>query len=237
MEFFREEGYTPSTKILIFDRKQLTALLICTLLSAGALYYASKADKFSALCLLRVLSSVNLAFILLRLSNYIFILKNFHADYSLPLHLCSFNVLLCFAAAWSLRPFLLDFVYAISPVAAAFALICPESDAARYPRFNFRCLEYYYSHTCLILTPLIPVLFLDFTPSLAYFPACMALLGGMLLLAGGVNALTGGNYMFLSYGPSGTPLSFLEKKLGKLLYRGILIALFVCLYLLMHLFA
>ena len=234
MDFLKEEGYVPSKQIGIFDKKQIIALTIAFCISMILLTVMSFLDRSVNLLILRVCVTFNLAVVVLRISNYIFVQKNFRADYALPFHLCSYNVFLSFIAAWTLNPYLLDFIFSMSPFAALSALIFPESLAGRYPHLNFRSIEYYTSHTLLIIAPLFPVLFLGFAPSIKYFPFFGIIFSGLLLMAGIANYMSKGNYMFLSHAPSKTPLKMIEAKAGILVYRLALIAIFVFLYFLMH---
>lgn len=234
MDFLKEEGYIPSTQIGIFDKKQIIALAISFCASIILLTVMSFMGRSVNLLIFRVCVTFNLAVVVLRISNYIFVQKNFRADYALPFHLCSYNVFLSVIAAWTLNPYLLDFIFAMSPFAALSALLFPESLAGRYPHLNFRSIEYYTSHTLLIISPLFPVLFLGFTPNIKYFPFFGIIFCVLLLMAGTANYMTKGNYMFLSHAPSKTPLKMIEAKSGILLYRIVLIAIFLFLYFLMH---
>ncbi len=235
MKFLKEEGYQSSDRIFIFDKKQINALIFCLIGSLVLFYVMSKSSYKSNDVIFKTLATLNLTVIFLRVLNYIIFQKTFKANYALPLHLCSYNVLLCFFAAWTMNAAVLDFIYAMSPMAALLALIFPESDAAKYPHFNFRSIEYYYSHTCLIITPLIPVFFFGFKPDLKYFSAFIIIFSVMIILAGFTDYITDGNYMFLCYGPEKTPLKIIEEKFGKTLYRIALILLFTILYFIMHL--
>ena len=235
MDFLKEEGYVPSTQIGIFDKKQIIALMIACSASAILLIVMFFMDRSVNLLIFRVSVSFNLAVVVLRISNYIFVQKNFRADYALPFHLCSYNVFLSVIAAWTLNPYLMDFIFSMSPFAALSALLFPESLAGRYPHLNFRSIEYYTSHTLLIIAPLFPVFFLGFVPSIKYFPFFVVIFAILLLMAGTANYMTKGNYMFLSHAPSKTPLKMIEAKAGILLYRIVLIIIFLFLYFLMHL--
>ncbi|MBE6039298.1 MAG: hypothetical protein E7218_08935 [Anaerofustis stercorihominis] len=236
--FFEEKGYTPSSKILIFDKKQLRALLICIAFAAMSSFLAAKLDDRQTYILILTLAAINLFMIMLRLINYIFIIKKFDPASSLPLHFCSFNVMLCFVGVVFNVPALMDYVFAISPVMALIALICPESDAAKYPHArSFRCWEYYYSHTCLILVPILSAKYLDFSPSIEYLPYCAGLFIGTMLVASVVNYYTKGNYMYISRAPHGTPFVAIERLTGKTIYRIILICGVIALYFIAHLTA
>ena len=94
MDFLKEEGYVPSTQIGIFDKKQIIALMIACSASAILLIVMFFMDRSVNLLIFRVSVSFNLAVVVLRISNYIFVQKNFRADYALPFHLCSYKCIL-----------------------------------------------------------------------------------------------------------------------------------------------
>jgi hypothetical integral membrane protein (TIGR02206 family) len=236
MKFFKEEGYTASQKLLLFDKKQLIALLFCIVGSVILFFVMNHSSEKTNLILYRTCVSLNLAIITMRICNYAFIQKNFHWDYGLPFHLCSYNVILCFLAAWTLQPAFMDIVFALSPLPALSALLFPESDAAKYPYFNFRCIEYYLSHTFLVITPFLPICYFGFRPSPVYFSYFIGIFLLMILLAGIVDYFTHGNYMYLNHAPHGTPLVSVETKCGKTVYRILLLSGLIVLYFLMHLF-
>ncbi len=236
MDFFKEDNYTPSHKIGIFDKKQLGFLSISVFFMAAMLIICRVGGKEISLAVYRILASLNLFFIFGRLGNYIFIQKNFKADYSLPFHICSFNVIICFLAAVTMNGGFMDYVYAMSPLSAVMALLTPESAAARYPYFNFRSIEYYFSHSCLIVVPLIPLLFFGFRPSFSYFIYFAVIFAVSYVIASALNLFAGGNYMYINHGPAHTPLEKIEKKTDKTFYRIMMIAVYVFLYVLMHLF-
>lgn len=234
--FFEEKGFTPSKKILIFDLKQLSALIICGVFSAVMIMTASRLDEKGAYNLMLILSTLNLCMITLRVINYKYIIKNFDPSSGLPLHFCSFNVILCFAGVVFKLDAVLDFVFSVSPVMAFIALIMPEGDAGKYPHFGcFRCYEYYFSHTCLILVPFLAAKYLDFTPSLEYTLPCAFIFVIMLAAGATANYFTKGNYMYIAHAPHISAAVAVEKAVGKPVYRMILISAIMLLYFVSHL--
>ncbi len=95
-----------------------------------------------------------------------------------------FQCSIVFYCCMDKKSYLYDFLFAISPFAALSALLFPDIEAARYPHFNFRSIEFYTSHTLLILMPLIPVLYFGFRPSLCICAASGLILLIMLFVAG-----------------------------------------------------
>lgn len=233
--FFEEKGYTPSKKILIFDLKQLSAIGICVVFSVIMMHIASKLDYISTYNLILILASLNLFVITLKIINYKFIIHKFDPASSLPLHFCSFNVILSFIGVVFKNYAVLDFVFSVSPVMALIALIMPEGDAGKYPHFgSFRCYEYYYSHTCLILVPVLAAKYLDFSPSFEYMPMCAVLFVIMLTVGATANYFTKGNYMYISRAPHISIVVAVEKAVGRTVYRMILISAIILLYFVSH---
>ena len=237
MKFLKEEGFNPSHKIFLFDKKQIVALTFSFGASIVVLIIMFFFREQVNLTIFRGLATFDLILLLFRLTNYKFLQKTFTLSASLPLHLCNFNLVLCFVAAWSQNIYLYDFLFSLSPFAALAALLFPDIEAARYPHFNFRSLEYYISHTLLILMPIMPVLYLGFRPSLSYASQSGVIFLSMLMVAGIAVHLTDGNYVFLNEAPDKTPLKAIENRYGVKIYRMSLIASFVFIYLLMHFIA
>lgn len=237
MKFLKEEGFRPSRKIFLFDRKQIVALTFSTGASIILLIVMFFFQAQVNLTIFRVLATFDLILLLFRLTNYKFLQKTFTLSASLPLHLCNFNLLLCFVAAWYQNIYLYDFLFSLSPFAAMAALLFPDIEAARYPHFNFRSIEFYVSHTLLVLMPIIPVLYLGFRPSLSYASQSGVIFLSMLMVAGIAVHLTDGNYMFLNEAPDKTPLKAIENRYGIKIYRISLIASFIFIYFLMHFIA
>lgn len=216
--------------------KQLTALLLCGAFSAVMIFISSRLNDKDTYSLILILSSLNLFMITLRIINYKYIIKNFDPSSGLPLHFCSFNVILCFIGVVFRLDAVLDFVFSVSPVMALIALVMPEGEAGRYPHFKcFRCYEYYFSHTCLILVPFLAAKYLDFTPSLDYMLPCAFIFGIMLTVGAVANYFTKGNYMYISRAPHISVVVAVEKAVGTVVYRAILIGAIMLLYFVSHL--
>ena len=235
MNFLKEEGFEPSKKIFLFDRKQLFAFAVCAVAAAALFFVLNTLELSARTAVIKIICMLNLGFLLFRLANYIFIQKNFDPSKMLPFHLCGFNVMLCAAAALTGNGVLIDIAFGLSPLPALCALIFPETDAAKYPSFKFRSIEYYFSHLTLIIAPLYMVRFLEHKPDIASFPSMTAVLAGMLIIAAAVNVAAKGNYMYVDHGPESTPLEFLNAKTGNFLYRVIIIALFMFSFVITHL--
>ncbi len=234
IDFIKEEGYKPSKKIGIFDKRQLFALAICVTASAFLFALMANFSRGVNVCIFKVLAAVNLFFLLNRQFVRKLILKNYDAKTILPLHLCSLNVIILFIGAFSRNDILLNYVFAASPIPALSALLFPECDAARFPKFNLRCIEYYTSHTLLAILPIISVAFTGFVPSISRYLYCLLLFAALWALIALVNARLESNYMYICFGPDHTPLKTAEKKFGKTGYRLMLFVFFSVLFLAMN---
>lgn len=234
MNFFKEEGYLPSKRIGKFDKRQLLALTICAIASAFLFTLMKNNDKDVNAGLFRILASVNLFFLINRQFVKKFILNDYETKTILPLHFCSLNLIIMFIAAFTSNDILLNYIYAASPIPALSALLFPEADAARFPKFNLRCIEYYTCHTLLVIIPLITVIYLDFIPRISsYFP-CMLIFVAFWVFIALVNTGLKSNYMYICYGPDHTPLKTIEKKFGKIVYRLMLFMFFTVLFFIMN---
>lgn len=126
----------------------------------------------------------------------------------LPLHLCSMAGLLTLPMLLSGRRALWHLsLYAGVPGALA-ALLFPAVLQTPWPHTT--ALAFHLMHCMVVLAPFLP-LALGRTPSPWGAASAFVLLALAACLAGGVNALTGGNYLFLHGPVAGTPLEALAR--------------------------
>jgi hypothetical integral membrane protein (TIGR02206 family) len=234
LNFLNEEGCKPLKKMLFFDIAQLYAVGLSALFAIGVYILLSLCGMPKRAAILKILCSINFAFLILRILNHKYVLKNFDAAQQLPFHVCGFSVILCLAAVFSGSEAITDIAFGLAPIGALMALAFPEANAAKYPRIKFRAIEYYYSHTNLFITPVFACKFLGFTPSVSYFPKFLICLGSMLVIAWAANRDTGGNYMYLSRAPSSAPLEYVERRFGRGAYRFALLIALASFYGIMH---
>lgn len=234
LDFLTESGFAPTKKYLLFDGQHIFALFLSCVYGVLLAISLSLLSARGRWLVLIIIACLNTALLFLRLANYIRIQGRLQKDTQLPFHLCGMNVILMNIAILSASPALISVAFGLSPLPALSAILFPESDAARYPRFKFRSLEYFFSHSNLILLPIYAVVFLDYEPSLAYFPAFAGVLFLMSVVAAFVNRKADGNYMFLAWGPEGTPLAFLHAKAGTAVYRIFMFALITAAYMLSY---
>lgn len=126
----------------------------------------------------------------------------------LPLHLCSLAGLLTLPMLLSNRRALWHFALYAGVPGALGALLFPAVLQTPWPRAT--ALAFHLMHCMIALAPFLP-LALGKTPSLWGAATAFGLLLLIACLAGGVNALTCGNYLFLRGPVPGTPLEALAR--------------------------
>jgi uncharacterized membrane protein YwaF len=233
IKFIKEEGYTPSGKIGIFDKRQLYALAICTVASVFLFAFMANAGAAVNGYIFKILAGLNLFFLVSRQ-----FIRKISGDYNcqtiLPLHYCSLNVFILFIAALTSSDILLNYGFAASPLPALSALMFPEADAARFPKFNLRSIEYYTSHTLLVILPVISVAYTGFVPRISSYLPCVLIFAALWFFVVLVNKKLKSNYMYICFGPDHTPLKTAEEKFGKIGYRIMLFTFFSVLFFAMN---
>lgn len=132
-------------------------------------------------------------------------------DY-LPLHLCSINIFII--AYHALRPgkMLDNFLYIICIPGALAALLFP--GWTPLPGYNLLNIHSFTVHILLAAYPIMLLAGGDIVPDIRYLPHCLALLGGLALVAQCANLLLGTNFMFLMFAAEGNPLRFFQEAFG-----------------------
>lgn len=139
----------------------------------------------------------------------------FQPDF-LPLHLCSINIFVILADAFTrettrCKNALREILFAICMPGAFFALLFP--GWAYLPIKNALCIHSFLAHILLFLYPFL-LLLGGFTPKLSRFlkalPFCLPVVGAVYFM----NLRLDTNFMFLRYAGEGNPLSLFEHFLG-----------------------
>ena len=139
----------------------------------------------------------------------------FQPDF-LPLHLCSINIFVILADAFTGENFrfkheLRELLFAICLPGAFFALLFP--GWAYLPIQNALCIHRFSAHILLFLYPFL-LLLGGFTPKLSRFlkvlPFCLPVVAAVYW----INQKLGTNFMFLSYAGEGNPLTLFERLWG-----------------------
>lgn len=134
---------------------------------------------------------------------------------ALPLHLCSLMGLLTLPMLLTRRRMLWHWSLFLGMPGAALALLFPSILATSQPEVT--ALAFHLLHCVVLLAPLLPFsLGIRPRPSGAVCSMLFLLVLGFIDL--GVNALTGGNYLFLEAPASGTPLAWMARR-GVSAYR------------------
>lgn len=134
---------------------------------------------------------------------------------ALPLHLCSLMGLLTLPMLLTRRRMLWHWSLFLGMPGAALALLFPSILATSQPEVT--ALAFHLLHCVVLLVPLLPFsLGIRPRPSGAVCSMLFLLVLGFIDL--GVNALTGGNYLFLEAPASGTPLAWMARR-GVSAYR------------------
>jgi len=137
---------------------------------------------------------------------------------ALPLHLCSLTGVLTLPMLLSRRPLLRHVSLYLGLPGALLAIAFPAVLPTPWPRLTETA--FHLLHCMVALAPLLPLsLGLYPKPSGAAWAGLFLMVHGLCAL--GVNALTGGNYLFLSLPAAGTPLAALAAS-GLAAYRLLL---------------
>jgi hypothetical integral membrane protein (TIGR02206 family) len=130
-----------------------------------------------------------------------------HAPWSaaedLPFHLSDMTPLIAFAALWWRRQVLVEVTYFWSLAGGLQALLTP-AIGDRFPSFIW--WQYYAVHSGVLAAAIVLVAGLRIHPARGAVPRVLALTLAYTILVAGVDALTGGNYMFLRQRPAGPTL-------------------------------
>jgi hypothetical integral membrane protein (TIGR02206 family) len=120
--------------------------------------------------------------------------------YSLPLHICTLSVWLSAALLLTRNYRLYELLYFWGLAGATQALLTPELGIYGYP--HFRYWIFFTSHGAILLTVFYMTFAEQMRPTWSSIPrvAWQTLL--LMLIVGGVNWLTGGNYMYIARPPA-----------------------------------
>lgn len=154
----------------------------------------------------------------------------FRAKDTLPLELCSISLYLCIIMLLCRSYAAYQIAYFTGIGGALQALLTP---VLAYPFPHFRFIVFFLSHALIILSALYMTWVEDMRPTWRSILITMGFLNVLLIIVSGVNALTGGNYMFVARKPETASLLDL---LGPypwylLSLEAVALVLFVLLYL------
>lgn len=119
---------------------------------------------------------------------------------TLPLHLCSLTLILSFLMLWTKSCRLFEFNYFAGIGGALQALITPAAILSGFPHFTY--FYFFVAHGGIIAASLFMIAAFGYRPRLSSIWRTLLWLNLLIVPVGIVNALTGGNYMFLARKPA-----------------------------------
>lgn len=122
----------------------------------------------------------------------------FHVSNTLPFELCSISLYMCVLMLLLRSKKILQIVYFTGIAGALQALLTPALD---YPFPHFRFIQFFTAHIAIILAVLYMVWVEHAKPAWKSIGCAMLFLNVLLVIVGGINYITGGNYMFLARKP------------------------------------
>ncbi|NEZ43505.1 TIGR02206 family membrane protein [Paenibacillus alvei] len=122
----------------------------------------------------------------------------FHASNTLPFELCSISLYMCVLMLFFRSKKIFQIVYFTGIAGALQALLTPALD---YPFPHFRFIQFFLAHIAIILAVLYMVWVEHAKPTWKSIGYAMLFLNVLLVVVGGINYITGGNYMFLAHKP------------------------------------
>ncbi|MDT8975217.1 TIGR02206 family membrane protein [Paenibacillus sp. chi10] len=154
----------------------------------------------------------------------------FRAADTLPFELCSISLYMCVLMLLFRSKKIFHIVYFTGIGGALQALLTPALD---YPFPHFRFVQFFIAHIAIILAVLYMVWVENVRPTWKSIGYAMLFLNVLLVVVGGVNYITGGNYMFLAHKPE---TASLMDVLGPypwylLSLEGVALGMFIVLYL------
>jgi hypothetical integral membrane protein (TIGR02206 family) len=120
------------------------------------------------------------------------------ASYALPLQLCDVVAFVAAAALWFRQPLLVELTYFWGLAGTSNALISPDLPD-HFPSYLF--LQYFVAHGAIVAAALLLVIGLRIVPRRGAVLRVVALTIVLAMVDAAVNAVTGGNYMYLRRTP------------------------------------
>jgi hypothetical integral membrane protein (TIGR02206 family) len=126
--------------------------------------------------------------------------SSYELDSDLPLHLTDAATMVAALALWTLRPLLFELTYFWGLTASLQATLTPGLEADdRFPGFFY--WQYFVTHAGVVLAAVLLAFGLALTARPGAVPRVFLATAAWAAVAAAGNALTGGNYMFLTERP------------------------------------
>lgn len=190
--FFTFTGETES--FLMFGTSHLMAVLVITVLLILMITFR-KAMAINDLTWRRIFATVLITQELLLNVNRLF-LKTWSWGESLPLHLCSFSVILISIMMLTESKKIFEFIYYWGIVGAIIALLTPNLSDYNFP--HFRYYQFFLAHGMILLGTLYFVIVKQWLPGRGALLRTMIYTNVLLPVIGVVNWMTDGNYFFIA---------------------------------------
>lgn len=125
---------------------------------------------------------------------------SYELDFDLPLHLTDAATMVAALALWTLRPLPFELTYFWGLTASLQATLTPGlADDDRFPSFFY--WQYFVTHAGVVLAAVFLAFGLGLTANPGAVPRVFLATAAWAAVAAAGNALTGGNYMFLTQRP------------------------------------
>jgi len=115
--------------------------------------------------------------------------------------------------AFTRNGLLIEYSYAIGLASALMAIITP--DVYFYPQFSFIYIQSMLVHGIICFIPIFLIFGMGVKPNIRKLPKVLGMLVGLSILITPVNYITNGNYFFLRYPASGSPMELFADLLGR----------------------
>jgi hypothetical integral membrane protein (TIGR02206 family) len=126
--------------------------------------------------------------------------SSYELDFDLPLHLTDAATIAAAVALWTLRPLLFELTYFWGLTASLQATVTPGLGADdHFPSFFY--WQYFITHAGVVVAAVLLAFGLGLTARPGAVPRAFLATAAWAAAAAAANALTGGNYMFLSERP------------------------------------
>lgn len=185
------------------------ALLICLIVFLGRAYREGTNEKRK---------SMRIAVALLIIADEL--LKDIAMPFTgqwewefLPLHICSISVFIVAIHAFTGNRLAGEYLYAVTLPTASLAMLFPDWTGS-LPLFNLMCFHSFSIHLLLVLYPSL-MLSGGFCPSLRYLKKFVPVFAMMFVIMHFINNALDTNFFFVNGSPEGSPLEFIEDRIGK----------------------
>jgi len=175
------------------------SLVIIAVVSAFTLGWRGLRERPRLADVIRHALAAMLLLLDIALHIWYFVADQWDPAYTLPLHLCSLTLILSFIMLWTRSYRLFEFNYFAGIGGALQALLTPAAILSGYPHFTF--FYFFIAHGGIIVSSLFMIAAYGFRPTWSSIWRTMLWLNILLIPIGIVNAITGGNYMFIARKP------------------------------------